>query len=102
MTGWSVRPIPTSHDAKIWYQHWWTENLRSTLETSGIWNAINTSLTVGCTTCNKLLAMAHGNLIWSPVAFVDLGMEFAWGHRVTTTNFKGDGYALQGSMRVRF
>ena len=91
-----------SYDAKIWYQHWWTENLRSTLETSGIWNAINTNLTAGCTTCNKLLAVAHANLVWSPVAFVDLGIEYAWGHRVITTNFKGDAYSLQGQMTVRF
>ena len=93
---------PTSTSGWIWYQHWWTENLRSTVETSGLWNAIPTNLTVGCTSCNKTLAMAHGNLIWSPVAFVDIGGEFTWGHRVITTNFKGDAYALQGSMRVRF
>ncbi len=46
--------------------------------------------------------MLQTNLIWSPVAFVDLGIEYQWGHRVITTNFKGDAYALQGSMRVRF
>ena len=51
---------------------------------------------------NKLLTMTHANLVWSPVAFVDLGVEYMWGHRVTTANFKGDAYALQGSMRVRF
>jgi len=91
---------PRSTDAWIWYQHWWTENLRSTLEASGIWSAINTNLTPG--QCNKLLTTTHGNLIWSPVAFVDLGLEYAWGHRVTVANFKGDAYSLQGSMRVRF
>jgi hypothetical protein len=93
---------PTSTNGWIWYQHWWTENLRSTAEASGLWNAVNTSLVAGCTTCNKLLTMTHANLIWSPVAFVDLGIEYAWGHRVITTNFKGDAYSLQGSMRVRF
>jgi hypothetical protein len=93
---------PTSTSGWIWYQHWWTENLRSTLEASAIWNAMNTNLTAGCTTCNKLLSTTHANLIWSPVAFVDIGAEFAWGHRVITTNFKGDAYTLQGSMRVRF
>ena len=93
---------PTSTNGWIWYQHWWTENLRSTAEASGLWNAVNTSLVAGCTSCNKLLTMTHANLIWSPVAFVDLGIEYAWGHRVITTNFKGDAYSLQGSMRVRF
>jgi hypothetical protein len=91
----------SSYVAWLWYQHWWTENLRSTLEASGIWNAINTNLSTNATN-NKLLTITHGNLIWSPVAFVDLGIEYAWGHRVVTTNFKGDSYSLQGTMRVRF
>jgi hypothetical protein len=86
----------------IWYQHWWTENLRSTIETSAIYNDLNTNLIGQNTANNKLLGIAHGNLIWSPVAFVDLGLEYAWAHRVTVANFKGDAYSLQGSMRVRF
>jgi hypothetical protein len=93
---------PESHTAWIWYQHWWTENLRSTLEASGIWNSIDTGLIGPCTSCNKLLTVTHANLVWSPVAFVDMGIEYAWGHRVTTQNFKGDAYSIQGSMRVRF
>ncbi len=93
---------PRSTDAWIWYQHWWTENLRSTLEVSGIWNSLNTNLLGACTSCNKLLSASRANLIWSPVAFVDMGVEYGWGHRVTTQNFKGDAYELIGSMRVRF
>ena len=93
---------PQSADGWIWYQHWWTENLRSTIETSAIYNDLNTNLIGQNTANNKLLGIAHGNLIWSPVAFVDLGLEYAWAHRVTVANFKGDAYSLQGSMRVRF
>jgi len=97
---------PTSTGGWIWYQHWWTENLRSTLEVSGIWNAANTNIMlaggVSNTTNNKLLATSYANLFWSPVAFVDFGGEFGWGHRVTINNFKGDQYALEGLMRVRF
>ena len=66
-----------SADGWIWYQHWWTENLRSTLEASGIYNSINTGLVGQNTANNKLLGIAHLNLIWSPVAFVDLGVEYA-------------------------
>jgi hypothetical protein len=36
------------------------------------------------------------------VAFVDLGIEGAWGHRVTVANQKGDAYTLQTSMKFRF
>jgi len=41
-------------------------------------------------------------LIWSPVAFVDIGVEGAWGHRVTVGNQKGDAWTLQSSMKFRF
>jgi hypothetical protein len=93
---------PNSYGARIWYQHWWTENLRSTLEISGIWNAMNTSIVGPGTTNNKQLSIAHANLFWSPVAFIDFGAEYGWGHRITVANFKGDAYTLQAEMRVRF
>ena len=51
---------------------------------------------------NKELDLTHINLIWSPVAFVDLGVEGAWGHRVVVSNLRGDAYTLQTSMKVRF
>jgi hypothetical protein len=91
-----------SWGGQIWYQHWWTDNLRSTLEISGIWNDMNTNILGQNNTNNKLLGIAHGNLFWSPVAFVDFGLEYAWGHRVTVANFKGDANTIQGEFRVRF
>jgi hypothetical protein len=91
-----------TYGAWIWYQHWWTENLRSTLEISAIQNHDNTNILPAGTTNNKQLSIAHANLYWSPVAFVDFGAEYAWGHRVTVANFKGDSYTIEGSMRVRF
>jgi len=51
---------------------------------------------------NKELSLAHANLIWSPVAFVDIGIEGGWGHRVVATNLKGDMWALQTALRFRF
>jgi len=91
-----------SYGARIWYQHWWTDNMRSTFEISGIWNALNTNILGQGNTNNKQLSITHANLFWSPVAFVDFGFEYAWGHRITVANFKGDAYTLQGEMRVRF
>ena len=93
---------PSSYGGRIWYQHWWTENMRSTLEVSAIWNAMNTNIVGQGTTNNKQLSITHANLFWSPVAFIDFGFEYAWGHRITVANFKGDAYTLQGEMRVRF
>ncbi len=91
-----------SYGAWIWYQHWWNDELRSTIETSGFWAAINTNIVGQNTTNNKLLTMAHANLFWSPVAFVDFGLEYAYGHRVTVANFKGDSNTLLAEFRVRF
>jgi hypothetical protein len=93
---------PNSTDGWIWYQHWWTDNLRSTILASGIYNSLNTNLLGQNTTNNKQLSQTHVNLFWSPVAFVDFGVEYGWGHRVTVANFKGDSYTLQGAMTVRF
>ena len=92
----------SAYGAHIWYQHWWNDSLRSTIEASGIWNAINTNIIGPNTTNNKLLASAHANLFWSPVAFVDFGVEYMYGHRVTVANFKGDSNVLLGEFRVRF
>jgi Porin subfamily/DcaP outer membrane protein len=93
---------PQTYSGQIWYQHWWTENLRSTLEVSGIWNAMNTGIWPQGTANNKLLAISHANLFWSPVAFVDFGLEYAYGHRLTVANFRGDANTVQGEFRVRF
>jgi hypothetical protein len=93
---------PSSYGGWIWYQHWWTESLRSTLAVSGIWNAMDTTILPQNTTNNKLLSLTHANLFWSPLAFIDFGGEYAWGHRVTVANFKGDSYTIEGLMRVRF
>jgi hypothetical protein len=88
----------------IWYQHWWTDNMRSTIETSGIYNAVNSSIVPPgtATAASKILGMAHINLYWSPVAFVDFGAEYAYGHRVSFANFKGDSNTILGQFRVRF
>ncbi len=91
-----------SHSGWIWYQHWWTNNLRSTLENSFIWNTLDTALIGQNTNNNKFLYIAHANLFWSPVGFVDLGLEYSYGHRQTISNRKGDAYAINGLMRVRF
>jgi hypothetical protein len=91
----------------IWYQHWWNDELRSTIEASAFWSAINSNIvgnnvSQATSSNNKYLGMAHGNLFWSPVAFVDFGVEYAYGHRVNIANFKGDSNTILGEFRVRF
>jgi hypothetical protein len=93
----------TSFSAKIGYQHWWTPQLRSTIDYSINHDDVPALIQAsGRLAVNKELSVAHANLIWSPVAFVDLGIEGAWGHRVTVANQKGDAWTLQSSMKFRF
>ncbi|HYU12663.1 MAG TPA: DcaP family trimeric outer membrane transporter, partial [Stellaceae bacterium] len=94
----------TSFSGGVGYQHWWTAELRSAADIS--WNHSDMSAyylqASGRGANNKELTLAHANLIWSPVAFVDLGVEGAWGHRVTVANVRGDAWTLQTSMKFRF
>src|SRR5437764_6093949 len=99
----SGTPI-TTFGAKIGYQHWWMPGLRSTIDFS-MEHADVSTYYIGVAArnnANKELNLAHANLIWSPVAFVDLGIEGAWGHRVTVGNQRGDAWTLQSSMKFRF
>jgi len=63
---------------------------------------VATGGSTGAAASNKELSLSHVNLIWSPVAFVDIGVEGAWGHRVVVSNVKGDAWTLQSSLKFRF
>jgi hypothetical protein len=36
------------------------------------------------------------------VSFVDLGLEYSWGHRVVLSNIRGDSYVVSGMLKVKF
>jgi hypothetical protein len=79
------------------------DQLRSTIDFSVNHNDVPAFIgAAGRAAVNKELALAHLNLIWSPVAFVDVGIEGAWGHRQVVSNLKGDAYTLQSSLKFRF
>jgi len=93
----------TEYSARIYYEHWWTDQLRSDVDFSMNHNDVPALIQAGGRgAVNKELSLTHLNLIWSPVAFVDLGIEGAWGHRQVVSNTRGDAYTLQTSMKVRF
>ena len=121
----SVLVKPTvSWGGNVGYKHYWLPNLRSTIS-GGIWHHdINTGLrgtaaaaggtvsavcpTTSAATAgggcglNKELINAHVNLIWNPVPFADVGIEYTWAHRLVVSNLKGDMNALIGRFRVQF
>ena len=51
---------------------------------------------------NKRLVTGHANLIWSPVSFTDIGIEYMYGQRTTAANIRGNEQALVGKFRVKF
>jgi hypothetical protein len=110
------------------YQHRWTPTLRSNIsagilhhDISNVGNAgagfvcgmntpgtsaaaaLNNRLTgaSGCST-NKELVSAELNLIWNPVPFADIGIEYFHGHRLVLSNLKGDVNGLISRFRVNF
>jgi len=95
----------TEFGGNVNYQHWWTPTLRSTADFGIAHQDIPIDLVLtNATTAgyNKELLAAHANLIWSPVAFIDTGVEYTFGHRVTLANTKGDDNTVAYTFRVRF
>jgi hypothetical protein len=99
-----VKPI-FEYGYALGYQHFWLANLRSTAVWGYAYTGYPTNL-IGPTqgvVSNRVLETAHFNLIWSPVAFIDAGVEFFWGQRQTASaNIKGDEETLIGKFRVKF
>jgi hypothetical protein len=48
------------------------------------------------------LQAANINVIWSPVAFVDTGLEYLWGQRRVLANITGQEQVFIGEFRVKF
>lgn len=90
--------------ASTGYQHWWLPNLRSNITGGIMYYSIPSNVVgpSGSLQLNKRLITAHANLIWSPVAFVDWGVEYMYGQRTVVANLKGNEQALIGKFRVKF
>jgi len=101
------------------YQHLWLANLRSTISSGIGYNDLNLGGTSGICTgdtttasarttgtggcgIDKMLVSAHANLVWNPVPFADLGVEYVYAHRVVLSNLKGDQHSILSRIRVEF
>jgi len=113
--------LTPEYGGNVGYQHRWSDTLRSTASAGFQWHDINnlggangfvcsgsttvsSARTTGTGGCglNKEMLTAHVNLIWNPVPFVDVGVEYAYGHRIVVSNLKGDTNAILSRMRVQF
>lgn len=80
-------------------QHWWTEELRSNA-TFGWVDIYNRGMEAP-DALNRTFYTA-GNLIWSPIPQVDLGVEFLWGQRREKSGREAEDPRLQFSAHYRF
>jgi hypothetical protein len=101
---------------ELGYQHWWLDNLRSNINAG--FNAQNgipirlvnaNGTTAGAASSggqaaaiNKELISAHVNLIWNPVSFVDIGIEYVWGQRTVLNNMTATQNVLVSKLAFRF
>jgi porin-like protein len=108
--------LTTSWGGNTGYQHWWSPTLRSNANFGILHHDINNlggpdgfvcsgparfSGAGGCGT-NKELITTAVNLIWNPVPFADLGIEYVWDHRLVLSNLKGDVNGIITRFRVNF
>ena len=98
-----VKPIP-SFGFNAGYQHWWLPNLRSNISYGYAYYNVPSQL-IGASQAvnqNQQLQTGHANLIWSPVAFVDTGIEYVFTQRYTVAKLYGNSQTLIGKFRVKF
>jgi hypothetical protein len=81
------------------YRHFWRENLRSNLVLSSARQS-NPAGTPGG--ANRSTHSVHANLIWSPVANTDLGVEYIFADRETEDRLKGRLNRFQASAKYAF
>jgi hypothetical protein len=91
--------LPAQWGTFVAYRHYWTERLRSSLVLSAA-GEDNPSGAPGNT--NKATRSAHVNLIWSPVAKSDVGLEYIYADRETEDGQRGHLNRLQASAKYAF
>ncbi len=115
----TVKPV-RAFGGTVGYQHRWNPNWRSnigvgiyhedinllrgavcTQSQSAAAKATRNAGTAGCS-LNKELINPTVNVFWNPVPFVDVALEYMYGHRMTVGNARGDEHVLEGLFRVKF
>jgi len=91
--------LPNQWVAAAAYRHFWTPNVRSTLALSGLASQ-STVETAGAV--NKNAQSAHANLIWSPLAQTNFGVEYIYARRETHDGQSGHLNRLQTAAQYFF
>ena len=95
----------TQYGGQVNYAHYWLPNVRSTI-TYGFQGSDIPSVLIGAAqadlSVNHSLQAAGVNLIWSPVAFIDIGIEYWWAQRETVGHMRGDENLIETEFKVSF
>ena len=95
----------TQYGGQVNYAHYWLPNLRSTI-TYGFQGSDVPADLIGAAQAdlvvNRSLWAAGANLIWSPVAFIDIGLEYWFAQRETVGHMRGDENVLESEFKVNF
>ena len=89
----------------VGYQHWWAPDWRSNVSFGIQHQDVNSALvgpTMTAIGVNKQVYTTHANVIWSPVAFVNIGLEYMHAQRKTIANIPGVEDEIQGMFQVKF
>jgi hypothetical protein len=81
------------------YRHYWSDQLRSSLVLS---SPAESNPAGSPANTNKSTRSAHVNLIWSPVAGSDLGVEYIYADRETEDGLNGHLNRLQAAAKYAF
>jgi len=84
----------------ISYQHFWMDNLRSTLVYSAVTR--DNDMAYVTDTVDKSYQSLHANLMWSPIPRIDVGLEYIWGYREVENGEDGDMNRVQGAFKYKF
>ena len=97
------KPIP-SVGGVVGYQHYWIPTVRSTIAYGMDRYDVPSTLIgpIESTVANQRLQSASVNLIWAPVAFIDIGAEYFWGQRKVVAGIFGNEQVFIGEFRVKF
>ena len=81
------------------YQHWWTDSLRSNAVFG--WVDVNNRNEQTADSLNRTLYTA-GNLVWSPIKKMDMGIEYLWGERKNKNDHKDSASRIQFTTKFVF
>ncbi len=82
------------------YQHFWMENLRSTVVYSLAER--DNDLNFVTNAVDKQYQSVHANLIWSPIPRIDMGIEYIWAYREVENGDDGDMNRVQAGFQYKF